>query len=79
MCEYFGATVGLTVDCNFTCGKVEILGFGVVSLKCIGEIFCCVVVFTVVKISSFAECDGVWVSCFVRFLVPFRFSCCMRV
>ena len=38
---------------------------------------CCVVV--VCTISSFMKCDGVWISCWVRFLVPLRFSLCMTV
>ena len=59
--------MGLTVDCKVTCGKVGFLGLGVVGYGCIGEIFCCVVVITVVTTSSFANCDDV------------RFSCCMRV
>ena len=25
------------------------------------------------------KCDGVWISCCVRFLVPLRFSLCMTV
>ena len=52
-------TVGLTVDCNVTCGKVGFLGLGVARLGCIGEIHCCcVVVITVVTTSSLAKCDG---------------------
>ena len=43
--------MGLTVDCNVTCGKE---GF-----VCLGEMLCCVVVFTVVTTSSFAKCDSV--------------------
>ena len=43
--------------------------FGVVKFGCIGEILCCVVV-VVWTISSFMKCDGVWISCCVRFLVP---------
>ena len=48
-------------------------------MGCIGEILCCVVVFTVVTVSSFAKSGGVWIFYCVSFLVPFRFSCCMRV
>ena len=59
MCENFGATVGLTADCNVTCGKVGFLGLGVVRFGCIGEILCCFVVTTVVTSSSFAKGDGV--------------------
>ena len=44
MCEYFGTTEGLTVDCNVTCGKVGFLGLGVVTFGFIGEVLCCVVV-----------------------------------
>ena len=64
MCDYFGVTVGFTVDCNVTCGKIGFLGLGVGRLGCIGEMLCCVVVITVVTISSFAKCDGVWISFF---------------
>ena len=52
--------------------------FGVLKFGCIGEILCCVVV-VVWTISSFMKCDGVWISCCVRFLVPLRFSLCMTV
>ena len=51
--------MGLTADCNVTCGKVEFLGLGVVRIGCIGEILCCVVVTFVSTISSFTNCDGV--------------------
>ena len=51
--------------------------FGVVKFGRIGEILCCVVV--VWTISSLMKCDGVWISCCVRFLVPLRFSLCMIV
>ena len=59
MCEYFGATVGLNVDCNVTCGKVGFLGLGVVRFECIGEILYCVFFFFVVTTSSFAKSDSV--------------------
>ena len=56
------------------------MGLGVEGFGCIGEILCyVVVVVTVANTSSFAKCDGVWISCCVRFLVPLRFSCCMMV
>ena len=56
---YFGTTVGLTRDCNVTCGKVGFLGLGVVRFDCIGEMLCCVVVITVVTTSLFVKSDGV--------------------
>ena len=49
MCEYFGATEGLTVDFKVTCGSVVIVFFGVVRFGRIGEILCCLVV-TVVEL-----------------------------
>ena len=77
MCEYFGATEGLTVDCKVTCVCEGFVFLGVVKFGRIGEMLCCVVV--VCTISSFMKCDGVWISCWVRFLVPLRFSLCMTV
>ena len=59
MGEYFGATEGLTVDCNATCRNVRFLGLGVVRFGCIGEIFCCMLVTIVSITSSFMKCDGV--------------------
>ena len=59
MCEYFGATEGLKVDCKVTCVSDVFVFLGVVSLRCIGEILCCVVVVVVWTISSFMKCDGV--------------------
>ena len=52
---------------------------GEIRLGCIGEILCCVVVAVVWTISSFLKCDGVCISCCVRFLVPLRFSLCITV
>ena len=40
---------------------------------------CASVVFSVSTISSFTKCDGVCISCCVRFLVSFRFSLYMNV
>ena len=59
MCEYFGATEGLMVDCNVTCVSNVFVFLGVVRLGCIGEILCCVVVAVVWTISSIMNCDGV--------------------
>ena len=59
ICEIFGTTEGLTVDCNVTCGHVGFLGLGVVRFGCIGEIICCVVVVTVSTSSSFVKRDVV--------------------
>ena len=59
MIEYFVTTENLTVDCNVTCGNVEVLGLGVVRFGFIGEILCCVVVTIVSTTSSFTKCDGV--------------------
>ena len=58
MCEYFGATEGLTVDCKVTCASEVCVFLGVVKFGRIGEILCCVVV-VVWTISSFMKCDGV--------------------
>ena len=63
------------MDCNVTCGKDGFLGLGVERFGFIGEILCCVVVIIFSTISSFTGCGGIWLSCWVRFLVPFRFSC----
>ena len=79
VCENFWATEGLTVDCKVTCGSVVFLFLGVVRFGCIDEILCCVVVTVVWTISSFMKCDGVWISCCVRFLVPLKFSWCITV
>ena len=40
-----------------------------------GGKFCCVVVGSDSTISSFTKCDGVWISCCVKFIVPLRVSC----
>ena len=65
----------MTVDCNFSCGKGIIFYLcGVVSVGWIGEIFCCVVKGSVSSFSSFTRCDGVWISCCVKFLVALRVS-----
>ena len=36
---------------------------------------CCVVAGIVSTLSSLIKCDGVSISCCVRFLIPLRFSC----
>ena len=60
-----------------TCASEVFVFLGVVKFGRIGEILCCVVVDW--TISSFMKCDGVWISCCVRFLDPLRFSLCMTV
>ena len=39
----------------------------------VGDMLCCVVIAIDSTISSFAKCDGVRISCCVRFLVPLNF------
>ena len=48
----------MTVDCSVFCGKVHFALCGVVSVGCIGEILCCVVLGIVCTISSLTKCDG---------------------
>ena len=40
-----------------------------------GEMLCCVVVGIVSTTSSLIKCDGVWISCCVRFFAPLKVFC----
>ena len=75
MCEFFCATEDFTVDCMIVCCNVGIFNFGSVKFGWIGEILRCASVVVIVStISSFTKCDGVCISCCVRFVVPFKLS-----
>ena len=79
-------TDDVTVDCNVVDGKRILFSLcGVVSVGWLREILQLFVVFqlfvsticfnySVSTICSFTKCDGVWISCFVKFLVPLTFS-----
>ena len=61
--------------CIIACCNVGFFGFGVVKLGRIGGMLRCAFIFVILSfISSFTKCDGVCISCCVRFLVPFKLS-----
>ena len=63
-------------DCLWLCW---VFVFGVVRLVWIGEMLCCAVVVIVSTISSLKKWDEVWISCCVRFHVPFKLSWLLKV
>ena len=68
------------MDCIIVCCSVGFFSYGVVKLGCIGELLrCASVVVFVSTISSRTKCDGVCISCCVRFLVPFKLSLFINV
>ena len=67
------------MDCMIVCCNVGFF-FGVIKFDRLCEMLRCasvVVIFS--TISSFTKWDGVCISCFVRFLVPFKLSLFMNV
>ena len=68
----------MTVLCNVI-GEKELMFLLCVELTvgCVGEILCCVVVGSVSTISLFTKSKGV--ACCVRFVVPFRVSCLFTI
>ena len=64
-----------TVDCMVVGGNAVFLFCGVVIVGWIAEMLRCVVNGFVLTTSSFTKCDGVWISCCVRFLVQFNICC----
>ena len=62
------------MDCVTVLCNVGFFGFVVVKLGWIGEMLCCAVNVIVSTISSLTKSDGVWISCCVRFQVPFKLS-----
>ena len=68
------------MDSMIVCCSVGFFNFGVVKLGCIVEMLrCAFVVVMVSTISSLTNCDGVCISCCIRFLVPFKLSLFIKV
>ena len=67
------------MGCIVVCGNTVFLFLGVVSVGRIGEMLCCAAVGIASIISSLTKCDEVWMSCCVRFLVPFNCSWLINV
>ena len=68
------------MDCIIVCCSVRFFSFGVVKLGGIDEMLRFVSVVAIVStISSLTKCDGVCLSCCVRFLVPDKLSLFINV